>query len=309
MKHILQFPSKPLFLLSLCVFSVTQNAQSAPVGMAAQVKGSVQLESGGTKTPLKLLGRVENGDIVRCAPGAHAIIVLFGGGRRFEIGSNQSATIGAGDVIGGKKMAGLSGPSADVVQKLGKARVGAVMARPPEVLQRLTPQFPGWLPAGHPTFEWLPLAGAANYTFTLFDAADNVVWSVRSDKLSANYPAEAPELRQQRPYLWQLSGFGNSGKAVDKSRSGLVTFLAPADATALTKLAADLQAQAANTDDKTPLLLLAEAYLQQGVAGLALEVFDDEKMRGTEGLAEARHDVIQSLSPFARTLAQSQKSD
>ena len=54
--------SKPLFLLGLSLISLSLcslTAQAAPVGMAADVKGSVQLESDGKKAPLKLLGRVQ----------------------------------------------------------------------------------------------------------------------------------------------------------------------------------------------------------------------------------------------------------
>ncbi len=307
MRHNLQSSSKPLFLLGLSLFTVVQVAHAAPVGMAAQVKGNVQVESGGKKAPLKLLGRVESGDVVRCSSGAQAIIILFGGGTRYKIGANQSATIGAGAVVGATKMAAMSGPSAAVVQKLGNARVGAVMARPATSFERLTPTFSGWMPLEKPKFEWLPLNSAATYTFTLFDAYDNVIWSVRTDKLSADYPDDAPELREHRPYLWRLSGFGNSSKPVQESRFGLVTFLSAADGTALTKTVADLEAEAENADDNTPLLLLIEAYRDTGVLGRALEVFDAQKLRDEEGIADAKNDIINSLSPFARALVPAQQ--
>lgn len=304
MRHHFNFLSKPLFSIGALALSVIA-AHAAPVGMAAQVKGNVQLESGGSKAPLKLLGRVESGDVVRCGAGAQAIIVLFNGGTRFQIGANQSATIGANGVTGATKMAAMSGPSADVVKRLGNARVGAIMARKAQTFQRLTPNFSGWLSLEKPKFEWLPLTGAATYTFTLFDAYDNVIWSTKTDKLSADYPADAPELRFERPYLWRLSGFANSGKPVQDSRAGLVTFLSPTEGSSLNSTVADLQSQAKNTPDNLPLLMLIEAYRDKGVLGGALEVFDSEKLRNEEGIADAKNDVINSLSPFARALAQS----
>jgi hypothetical protein len=293
------------FLMALCLSVVSLPAWAAPVGMAAQVKGSVTLESGGKKAPLKLLGRVESGDVVRTGAGAQAIIVLFDGGARYQIGAGQSATIRPGQVIGATKMAGMSGPSAAVAQKLGGARVGAVMARHGHAFERLTPQFPGWMPLDKPKFEWLPLTGALNYTFTLFDQYDNVVWSARTDKLFAEFPADAPVLREQRPYLWRLSGFGTTGKPVIDSRFGLVTFLSSDEGAALTKLAGELQQQARNATDKTPLLILVEAYREKGVVGRALEILEGEELRSEEGIAGARSDVIQSLSGFARALVHS----
>ena len=307
MKHAGQ-AAKTLFLAGILLFTTMQIVSAAPVGMAAQVKGDVQLESGGKKAPLKLLGRVESGDVVRCGAGAQAIIVLFSGGTRFQIGANQSATIGTAQVVGATKMAAMSGPSAALVQKLGNARVGAVMARPAQTFERLTPKFPGWLSLEKPKLEWLPLTGAATYTFTLFDAYDNVVWSVRTNKLSADYPADAPPLRDQKTYLWRLSGFGNSGKPVQDSRFGLVTFLAAADDAALAKTVADLQAQAKSAADVMTLLMLVEAYRDKGVLGRALEVFDDQKLRGEEGSAEAKNDIVEALSPFARALMPDSKS-
>ena len=66
---------------------------------------------------------------MRCGAGAQAIIVLFSGGARYQIGANQSATIGATEVVGASKMAGLNGASAAVAQKLGNARVGPLRAK------------------------------------------------------------------------------------------------------------------------------------------------------------------------------------
>ncbi len=303
-------PLKPLFLwsLSLISFSLCNlAADAAPVGMAAELKGNVQVESGGKKAPLKLLGRVESGDVVYCGAGAQAIIVLFSGGARYQIGANQSATVGATKVVGASEMKGLNGASATVAQKLGNARVGAVMARPAQTFERLEPEFPGWLPLDKPKFKWLPLGGATTYTFTLFDQYDNVVWMVQTDKLTADYPADAPALREQRPYLWRLSGVGNSGKLVQDSRYGLVTFLSETDGAALAKTAADLKTQAQNATDNTPLLMLIEAYRDKGVIGRALEVFDEEKLRNVEGIADAKNDVFNSLSPFARGLRRDEK--
>lgn len=321
MKQVLHSPAKttprPLLLLGVSIFSLgiaALAAHAAPVGMAAQVKGKVEVESGGKKAPLKLLGRVESGDVVHCDNGAQAIIVFFKGGARYQIPANKSVTIGVGEVVGAPemKMTAMTGPSAAVVQKLGNARVGAVMARPGTSFQRLKEDFPGWLPLDKPKFNWLTLNGAATYTFTLFDAYDNVVWSVKTKDLSADYPADAPELRAERPYLWRLSGFGESGKPVQDSRCGLVTFLPPASGATLTKMTGELQAQikeletqkdeSKGSDAKTALLLLAEVYRGSGVLGRTLEILEDERLVKEDGITEAKNEILNTLSPFARAL-------
>ena len=54
--------------------------------------------------------------------------------------------------------------------------------------------------------------------------------------------------------------------------------------------------------------MLIEAYRGQGVVGRALEVFDEEKLRNVEGVADARDDVFDlRLRPFARGLRRAEK--
>lgn len=289
--------------LLLAGFSlVALPALATPVGMAAHVAGNVQLEHGGKKSPLKLLQRVEEGDVVRCGPGAQAVLVIFNGGARFQVGAKQSATVRATGIDGATKLAALSGPSANVVKLLGGSRVGAVMARPARSFERMTPQFTGWLSSTTPHLEWLPIPGAVTYTMTLFDSYDNVVWSTSTTATSADYPADAPVLLEKRAYFWRLSGFGASGKPLQISRSGLVTFLGAEDATALTELVKGLEEQSKTNQDLTALLLVAEAYRSYGVLGQALEILEGERLRTKPGVADARKDMISSLSPFARSL-------
>lgn len=289
-----------LQLLTLSLIALP--AWAAPVGMAAHVSGNVQVTQDGKTAPLRLLQRLEDGDAVRCGPNSNAVIVLFGNGSRFQLNSGQRATIHASTVTGAGKLAELSGPSANVVKLLGGARVGAAMSRLSTTFQRLQPNSPGWLESPTPHFEWLPATGAAEYTFTLFDQYDNVVWSLRTTQTGADYPADAPTLQDKRPYLWRVSAFGASGKPLPESRCGLITFLAPENSRALSALAADLQNQANTGGDPTTSLLLAETYRSYGVLGRTLEILEDERLRAEPGIQEAREDVYDSLSPFARVL-------
>lgn len=269
-----------------------------PAGMAAHVKGPV--EAGGK--PVKLLQRLEPGTQVKVGAGGEAVIVLFGNGARYKVGAGQTATVNANAVAGGQKMADLGGPSAGVVQMLGGSRVGAVVSRVGSSLQRLIPDSPGYLETGLPQFIWQPSTGGKSYTFTLFDAADNILWSTRTDATSAAYPATAMALVEKRPYLWRITAFGASGKPVE-SRSGLITILTPADAAQVRDLETNLRAQAKATGDSTPLLLLADTYRTYGMAGKALEVLDELSQADEPGVDDARADVYATLSPLTRVWA------
>ena len=52
--------------------------------------------------------------------------------------------------------------------------------------------------------------------------------------------------------------------------------------------------------------MLAEAYRSYGVIGRTFEVLEDERLRDEAGIADAKDDVIASLSPFARAIAEKQ---
>lgn len=289
-----------LLVASLGALSV--GAQAAPVGMIAQVKGQVSTSHGGKKAPARLLGRLEPGTTLSVGPGSSAIVVLFGDGTRYQLGANAQATVAASGVTGGTKMAGLSGPSANAAKLLGNARVGAIMARPPATYQRLLPSSPSYFLNPTPRFEWLAEPNAVRYTFTLLDSYDNVVWATSTDQIGLDYPATVAPLAEKRPYLWKLTAFSASGKPV-KSRFGFVTVLSVEDAKSLDSLIADLKTQAQTATDKEPLLLQVETYRSFGVVNSALELLDSEELKNEPGVADAKADFLDSLSPFARVLS------
>jgi hypothetical protein len=49
-------------------------------------------------------------------------------------------------------------------------------------------------------------------------------------------------------------------------------------------------------------LLLADTYLEFGVVNSALEVFDRRNLENEPGVAQAKAEVLDSLSPYARVL-------
>ena len=293
--------SKLLVLASLTVLA--WKADAAPVGMAAHVSGNVTVTSGGKKAPLRLLGRLEDGATISCGPDSRAVVVLFGSGERFQVGAGKSANVRGASVQGGQRLAELSGPSANAVKLLGSARVGAASSRPAKTFQRLLFDSPGYLNSAAPRFDWIPVSGARQYRFTLFDNNDTPIWTTSTDQTGVAYPLSAPKLQEKQPYLWTLSALGASGKAVADTRGGLITLLSSDDIKSIEGLATDLQNQAATATDTTPLLLLAEVYLSYGVTGRALEVLQGERVREDSGIKDARTDIYAGLSTFARAMA------
>lgn len=286
----------------LLMFGLAASAAAAPVGIASQVSGSAEYRSGsGAWKPLRLLQRLEAGDMVRNGPGGEIVVMLLSNTERFKVPAGATATVEAGGVKGASKVAGLRGPAMRVASAMGGSRPGGFMARPAQSHQRLNPQFPGWMIAGERRFEWPALPGAATYSFTLFDRADNVVWSARVPGTSAEYPAELPAFKLRQPYVWRLAAFRDNGNTLP-ARWGVLTFLSREDADRLTAEARALEQQASG-DDTTALILLAELYREYGVLEKTLETLESEPLLNQPGIREAQAQVYGEISPYAGLLS------
>ena len=300
---IMKFSTLSALFIGAAALFISQISHATPVGMIAHLSGDLAALSGGKKTPLRLLSRVEEGATLVSGPKTSAILVLFRDGSRYQIGPRARVEVGARNVAGARLLAALSSPSAGAARLLGQARVGAITARDPSrTFQRITPNFQGYLVGETPRFDWTAIEGAARYSFTLFDAADNVVWNVSTDQTSANYASPTP-LAPKKPYLWKLSGFSASGKPTDKSLWGLITLLSSEDARALDELTATLSAEPQSQTDPSALWLLVETYRSFGVVNNALELLDSEVLQGNPDVPAVRDQIFDSLSPFARALA------
>jgi hypothetical protein len=298
-------------LRSLClilwVASSGPGAAAAPVGMPCRLAGKPEVRAGGIWKPLRLMQPLEPGDVVRCGPGAAAAIVLFDRGKRFEVEAGGEAVVEAGQLKGRRitPLAPLTGTAARVAQGLTGPRIAGFMARPARSHRRLTPQAPGWLTDDRLTFEWSAVAGAATYSFTLFDQQDNVVWSQRVAEPRAEYPPSLPAPTPGRPYVWRMVPFGPSGKPMASGDAwGVITVLSRADADRLVAEEAELQEKARQQpDDTTFLVLQAELYRQYGVLDRALEILEDPRLIGQPGVQEALDEIYRQVSPYAQLLA------
>ena len=282
----------------------SSRALAAPAGSAIGLTGKPEFRAkgGSAWTPLQLRQKLEPGDAVRCGPGAQATLVLFSTGERFAVTAGKEAVIDAAAIPGAQSLGTLQGPSARVAKALAGAPTGVVRARPAPSHRRLQARGPCWLVEGQRTLQWDPETGAASYVLTLFDQADNVVWSQRATEAAVEYPAELPPLGLRRPYLWKLTFFGRSGKPAG-SRWGVITFLSAPDAE---RLAADekdlLAAIQAAPADTTTRMLLADLYQSYGVLERTLEVLDDLRPTGQPGLLEALDETYRQISPLAHML-------
>lgn len=298
---------RPLALLlcsSTLLLAGTSRAFAAPAGTAIGLSGKPEFRAKGATawTPLQLRQKLEPGDAVRCGAGAQATLVLFSTGERFQVPAGKEAQIEVAAVTGAQSLGTLQGPSARVAKALAGAPTGVVRARPAPSHRRLQARGPCWLVEGERKVQWDPETGAASYVLTLFDQADNVVWSQRATEPAAEYPADLTPLGLRRPYLWKLTTFGRSGKPAG-SRWGVITFLSAPDAERLTTDEKDLLASAqAAPDDPAPRMLLADLYQSYGVLERTLEVLDDLRPGAQPGLLEALDETYRQISPLAHML-------
>jgi hypothetical protein len=286
------------------MFALNSAAQAATVGIASQVSGPAEVRAAGSAwKPLRVLERLDTGTQVRCGAGAGVVIVLFETAARYRVGAGGVATVGASQVSGAQKETAMAGPAIRIAKAMGGSRADAFLARPAQSHQRLTPQFPGWMPEGERHFEWAPIAGAASYSFTLFDPNDNVVWSSRVTETHADYPVDLPFFTLRRPHVWRLAAFGHSGKPLPEARWGFTTFLSREDAGALTAEAQELETQSrAEPEDTTALVLLAELYRSYGVTEKALEALEVPRMLSQPGIQEAQEEIYRQAGRYAQLL-------
>ena len=125
-------------------------------------------------------------------------------------------------------------------------------------------------------YEWLPVSdtqllmwfnnfrqmAAAQYSFTIFDRAGNVLWNVRTTERQAEMPADIAELETRTPYIWRLTCFSDDGRP-KRHVWGMVTFLTPAEAADLQSDARDLRHSLAMFND-TPGGSASEQDKRQG---------------------------------------------
>ena len=293
-----------MMLIATLAFCQGANAQ---VAMTSNIRGTAEVQDPEGWKPIRLMQKLYKGTRVRCAEGGVLTVVFLKSGNRFRLDSGQAGVVDSDSLSGAKALAGLKGASSDAARSLGGSRVGALLSRAPISESRLNRDFKGWLRTDDKRVEWIKRDDATLYCFTIFDRDENVIWSIRTNSASAEFPEGISEPPTARPYVWRLSAFTRSGKMIDGSvRWGALTFLTAEQEEQLLKLTEPLQAQIAkDKTDGESLLLLAAVYREMGVCQRALETLSDltEKSRQTtiksELISTAKIDIYRDLGRMA----------
>jgi hypothetical protein len=278
-------------------------AQGGVVGMVIAIKGAPLLKQSGAK--LRLGARLSNGQVVRCAPGSEATVVVFGSGQRFRIAPGSEASISP-QMKGAVPLKAPDGVSREVALALAGSRTGAVNMRGVAdeaanarnfgaftTLDASSDYGPGshpeagFLTEGSRALAWpsdLPInvdtgttpAASGYVLWTLFDSSSNVIYHTRlQPQTGGQVRAEIPvdiELSTRRPYTWRAVSYApnDSGRMrALPARWGLVTWLAPTDAKGLGTLLPSADKTPAKLARAEPerALLLASLLHQRGVDG------------------------------------------
>lgn len=288
-------------------------ARANPVGMAYAASGGAQYKHGSSWQPLTPMTRLAAGDGVRCPAGGQVAIVLFISGKRYKM-AGGTGTIMSNTVIGAQSLGGLSGPSARIAQQLSGARTGAAGARGlTSGAQRLENNFPGWILDLNRTFRWNADGsrdGVASYSFTLFDSADNIVWSTTTTETSVTCPESlsfnvTQPYQRIRPYVWRLTALNATGRPVGgSSKWGIFSVLTRENVATLQSQMQSLEAQhKAAPGDPLPLVLEADLCRQYGVYQKSLEIWDEPALYNCPGKQQAINDLYKEISRYAQALA------
>lgn len=261
-----------LALGALASRCVAARAQGGLVGMVIALKGSPQLKSARGLGKLRLGARLASGEVVRCAGGSEATVVLFARGDRFLVRGDVTVSP---SMKGALKLPATGAASRGVALALAGSRTGAVNMRgvgDEAATARSFGQFTpldqaglaGLAEGSRPELGFLRLgervlslrsdlstnaaegdaaqpAQLSYVMWTLFDSASNILYSARiapqtGGQVRVAIPADV-ELSPRRAYVWRAVSYDNSlGRPQPQprpSRWGLVTWLEARDATEL----------------------------------------------------------------------------
>lgn len=206
-----------------------------PVGVITEVKGAVYIKrmGKGSWQPAKVNMPIYVGDVLRTGAKAR-VVVWTPNGRAQTIGSNKTVSIAP--VKSGRNSlwrevwTSFVGRMKNSFSEESLATVAA--ARLPSSIpnrNRLTLLSPRNTKVldRQPTFVWSGVEGAKGYRVTIgfFDEGKRV-WEVIVNGTSLRYPEDAPELKPEKVYIWQVEAIG----VPEASESAWFEVLHPAEA-------------------------------------------------------------------------------
>jgi len=256
-------------------------AQDTPVGLVSLVKGTVQIQRAGQKTPVvaKMADLVAAGDHLITGAGGEAVFIYCPDARSARLSPSGEVlfTASALEVTKGKlsderKIAGCRLPATLGLSAASQQQVGLGKTRGFE-MQLRAPVEGVFVSETRPTFSWEAVRDAVRYDVRLQNRAEQVLYKTTVTSTDFRYPADAPALEAGQKYWWRVSAIGKDGQ-MDLAGTFFQTL--PAEqARKFKESEADLKKQiAAHPKDTGPRILLAFLYEENGMYDAAARAYN-----------------------------------
>ena len=274
---------KVLMTVTLIFFATFAMAASddQPIGLISMVKGSVQIQHAGSKSPVqaKMADLVGPGDHLITGAGGEAIFLYCPDSRSARLPASGEVTftnaalqVNKGKLADERKIAGCRLPSTLALSASSQQQVGLMKTRGLE-LSLHSPSQGVMIATPQPDFRWTPVKDAVKYEVTVRDREENTLYKATVTGTEVAYPASAPKLQPGQKYWWRVTAIGTEDKLVD---AGDFFRTMPEDKAREFKASeADLKKQiAASPQDNGPRILLAFLYEDNGMYDAAACTYD-----------------------------------
>jgi hypothetical protein len=270
-----------VFVSVLAALPAMGLADDAPVGLISLVKGPVQIQRAGQKTPVsaKMADLVGPGDRLITGAGGEAVFLYCPDARSARLSpagevtfSTSALQVNKGKLADDHKIAGCRLPTTLALSSASQQQVGLVKTRGAEIRLR-TPVEGVFISEPRPKFSWEPVRDAMRYDVRLQNREEQVLYKTTVTGTDFQYPADGPALEPGQKYWWRVSAIGKDGQ-MDGAGNFFQTL--PAEQAREFKAAeADLKKQAAaNPQDTGPRILLAFLYEENGMYDAAARSYN-----------------------------------
>lgn len=252
-----------LVIAQISVMAVAVQAEN-PVGVVTEVKGSAYIKRSGSSSwlPVKVNMPVYAGDMLKTKQGAK-VVVWTPSGRAETLGSNKTVSIvhakNSRNSLWREVWTSFVGRMKRSFSEESLATVAAArsLVYDPEKdrLTLISPRNTKVLD-GQPVFVWSDVGNAKGYRVTVgFFEEGNRVWETIVNGTSMRYPENAPELKPNKVYIWQVEAIG----VPEAQESAWFVVLNPAEARDIRFTLQQLRSKA---PDLVAYSLMAASFLE-----------------------------------------------
>lgn len=280
----LAFLNTLAMMLLVCTAAQRSAAQDSHLALVTDLQGDVAIimASGGASVEARWGTQLFEGDEVKTKSGAAASI-LFANNNLISLGPNSSITIQAGPApalpvsqairtIDGPLLADVSGltmhrTGQGDISALGVLRSGLEM----DGVEPLSPRSTK-VQTLLPVFKWKASTSMERFEVRLYDET-GLIWKAESRDRQLMYPEDAPALKPEKEYLWQVEG----EELLETVKSPMVPFtvLSTDVREEVAAREASLQAQFGDDPEGSNLrFMLGSYYVQNGLLSSAIASFE-----------------------------------